>query len=211
MAREVKVASEPASVPMPDAQPENTQTLTMILSQALKSGDQQLLESALGVTDPAVVEATLQKLAPEQVPSLIDQLVQRSVKKCNRLPHLLPWIRGCLFVHSSNLMANPAGQKAVQNLKALFEKRVEDHEALLRLAGRLDLMLVQVMRRTDEGEAAKIAALVHKPVAVYQADDDSDAEVEPSTIDDSEDDDGEDDDEEDSGVSSSDEMSVDEE
>lgn len=201
MAREVKVASEPVA-PAEIQSTENTQTLTNIISQALKSGDQTLLETALGVTDATVIEATLRKLPSEQVPSLIDQLILRSTKNANRLGHLLPWIRGCLFVHTSTLMKDPAGLKSVQALQSLFEQRLENQQNLLKLAGRLDLILMHVMRRTDEGEAAKIAALVHKPVAVYQADDDSDAEVDAPMASESSEEESE---------SSADEMSVDEE
>lgn len=170
MAREV-VESTPVAAMEPTT--ENITTLTTIISQSLQSGDTQMLETALGITDPSVIEATLQKLSGSQVPLFIEQLVKRLQGKSGRLQHLLPWIRGCIIVHATTLMSNPSSASALQSLQSFIDQRLESHDQLLKLAGRLDLMMMQALRRTDAVEAVKMAALIHNPVAVYEADDDS--------------------------------------
>jgi hypothetical protein len=79
----------------------NIVTLSNILSQSLKSGDAQLLETALGVTDEAVIEASLDRLPAPQVPALLNALLKRIHDRPSRLKHLLPWIRGTMIVHAS--------------------------------------------------------------------------------------------------------------
>jgi hypothetical protein len=136
-----------------------------------------MLETALSVADPTVIEATLQRLSGAQVPTFIEELVKRLHGKSGRLQHLLPWIRGCITVHATTLMSNPSSAGALQTLQSFIDKRLESHDQLLKLAGRLDLMMMQALRRTDAVEAVKMAALIHNPVAVYEADDDSEDEV----------------------------------
>lgn len=156
---------------------ENTTTLTNIIAQSLQSGDSQLLETALGVTDGAVIEASLLRLPTVQVPALIDALVKRVDTRPGRLAHLLPWIRGCISVHAPTLMGNAAASASLTALQTLIERRLASHEQLVKLAGRLDLLMVQVVRRGgDSEEMRRMAELIHKPVAVYQADDESGAE-----------------------------------
>jgi len=220
MAKEVKSAVSMEEVPVVAPLQEKTTTLTALISQSVQSGDDQLLETALSITDPSIIEATLQKLPAQQVPSLLHALVSRSAKKPTRLPHLLPWIQGCISVHAGALAASPQATRTVlQPLQALLERRLESHASLLGLAGRLDLLMMQTVRRVDEGEAVRMSALVHKPVALYQADDDDDDDENEDAVrmvsDDSENDEDSEDngyEEDNSQVSGSDaEMSVDEE
>ncbi len=158
---------------------ENTTTITKVLSQALKSGDTHLLETALGITDSATIEASLQRLSIVQVPALLKELTTRITYKPNRLEHLLPWIRGCISVHGSSLTGNKDAKEAFESLELVLQRRASNHEMLLKLAGRLDLLMMQAVRKADQEEAVKMASLIHKPLAVYREDDDhSDMEVE---------------------------------
>jgi hypothetical protein len=74
-------------------------------------------------------------------------------------------------------MTDSNAKPSLDALREMFRSRLQNYEALLKLSGRLDLVLMQVLKRTDEGEAKRMAALVHKPVAMYQLDDDSEAEM----------------------------------
>lgn len=111
-AEEVVVQEEPAVageamvvdtgvVMTEDPKATNIVTLSNILSQSLKSGDSQLLETALGVSDEAVIEASLDRLPSLQVPALLNALLKRIHDRPSRLKHLLPWIRGTMIVHAS--------------------------------------------------------------------------------------------------------------
>lgn len=173
MAKEVLV-EQPVQPPV-----ENVTTLTNIITQSLKSGDSQLMETALGVTDPVVIQATLVKVPSDQIPSFLDALVQRLTMRPGRLQHLLPWLRGCIFVHGPAMMSNPSSRASLDALQALIDRRLASHDDLLKLSGRLDLVMLQILGRSSAGEDAdKVAAMVNKPLAVYQADEDDESEGE---------------------------------
>lgn len=91
------VPDAPTTVPAQD----NVVTLSGLVSQSLKSGDAGLLETALGVTDQTVIEATLERIPAEQSTVLLKALLQRIEAKPSRLVHLMPWIRSTLVVHAS--------------------------------------------------------------------------------------------------------------
>lgn len=158
---------------------ENAASLTTLLSQALKSGDRELLETALHITDPVVIDTTVSKLPSPQAPLLLAALLERMQTKPNRTPQLLPWLRSCLSCQASSLMCNGAASRPVLlALQGYFEERLACRDELLGLAGRLDLLMMQAVRRTAESEeeAARTAAIINRPVAVYEADDESEDE-----------------------------------
>lgn len=206
MAKEKVVQPQQAEQPVGK---ESVTTLTQIIAQSLQSGDAQLLETALGITDPAVIEASLVNLPPAQVAPFITELTKRVDAKPGRLQHLLPWLQGCLSVHTATLMSNPSSKAALKPLEGLIERRLASRDELLKVAGRLDLLMMQVLRRTDAGEAQRMAAIINKPVAMYQADDDSEDDGDRAMLtgSESESEDGASDDEQASEGEDEDEMS----
>ena len=78
-------------------------SLNQLLSQALISGDLQLLEKALSISDRKIINNTVGNLSPTLVPTLIDLLVVRLQKKPNRASLLIEWIRACLINHAGYL------------------------------------------------------------------------------------------------------------
>ena len=80
-------------------------SLNQVLSQAIASGDIQLLEKALSISDRKIINATVRNLNPVIVTQLIDHLVVRLQKKPNRASLLIEWIRACLLHHSGYLLS----------------------------------------------------------------------------------------------------------
>jgi hypothetical protein len=83
-----------------------TQTsLQQLLTQALHSGDVELLEKALTVSDKKIINATIQKMNPVHIIPLLDQLVVRLQKRPTRAHMLIEWIRASLLHHSGYLLS----------------------------------------------------------------------------------------------------------
>jgi U3 small nucleolar RNA-associated protein 5 len=83
-----------------------TQTsLQQLLTQALQSGDVELLEMALTVADKKIVNATIQRMNPTHIIPLLDQLVVRLQKRPTRAHMLIEWVRACLLHHSAYLLS----------------------------------------------------------------------------------------------------------
>lgn len=88
-------------------------TLTRTLTQALHSGDAQLMETCLTTSDERTVKGTVQGLRQEHVVPLIDMLVERLAKgrsggvggaSTEHATTIVVWLRVVLFVHASYLM-----------------------------------------------------------------------------------------------------------
>lgn len=85
--------------------PETIASLQALLTQAIHSGDVQLIEKALEVTNKKLIHATLRKLPPTHIPQLLDHFVVRLQKRPQYAGLLVEWIRGCLQYHSSYLLS----------------------------------------------------------------------------------------------------------
>ena len=128
---------------------ESFTSLHLLLQQAITSGDLQMLEKALQITDRKIIHNTVRKLEPQVVVELIDQLVTRLQKNANRGLMMIEWVKSCLVHHSAYLLTvinfNEVPQ-LTQKLGALYrglENRQETFGRLLRLKGRLDMVCLQ--------------------------------------------------------------------
>jgi U3 small nucleolar RNA-associated protein 5 len=80
-------------------------SLHQMLTQAITSGDLELLELSLQVSNRKIINATVKKLNPTIVTQLLDQLVVRIQKRPNRASFLIEWIRACLLHHTGYLLS----------------------------------------------------------------------------------------------------------
>ena len=132
-------------------------SLHQMLTQAVTSGDSELLERCLRVRDPKMISSTVQRLSSSTVLPLMELVVKRLQLKPARGIFLIEWIRASLIYHASYLMSVP---DLVQNLSALYrslEARVSCFEKMLKLSGRLDVIMCQSNLRSgpmDEEEEA---------------------------------------------------------
>jgi hypothetical protein len=122
-----------------------TGSLATILTQALQAKDDAQLELVLSNSnEKGVVQATVARLPPQLVLPFITRLVSRLQAKPSRAQQLLSWVRAVLVQHTGFLLSQPA---LVANLEALYtviDSRVAVYKKLLKLSGRLDLLMSQL-------------------------------------------------------------------
>jgi hypothetical protein len=111
-----------------------TESLAQLLHQALSSGDDPMLELALGVRDKTVMATSLKELEPEQVSLLLTKLTMRLANKPTRAGDLVPWIASVL---TTGMIRNATQLRPLRNL---LQERVESFPHLLQLEGRLSML-----------------------------------------------------------------------
>eukprot|EP00980_Cylindrotheca_fusiformis_P001271 scaffold332_cov117-Cylindrotheca_fusiformis.AAC.31 len=110
-----------------------TESLKELLTQALQSGDDSLLELALGVNDKQIISTTLKEIEPSLILVLVSKLTTRLASTPMRAEQLAKWLSYCLKTGRFQ----PHQLSALRNL--LYE-RIESFSDLLRLEGRLSMM-----------------------------------------------------------------------
>jgi hypothetical protein len=121
-----------------------SESLTTLLSQALISNDDAMLELALEVHDSHIIEATVSGLAlhssqQQLLSKLLTKLAARVAKTPNRATSLSPWIQRILVTASANVDQHSV-ITSLGPLRNLLQERVESFPRLLRLEGRLAVL-----------------------------------------------------------------------
>ena len=139
-------------------------SLQAVLVQALKTNVSQLIESCLAIRSPKVIDASVKRLPSSSVLPFLDAIVARLEAKPERAGALVPWIRAIL-VHHATLLMNSADASAspINRLHQTVDSRLSVFRKLLKLSGRLDLLLTQISKRTDD--SVKIDA---KPAVILR-------------------------------------------
>lgn len=187
-------------------------SLQVVLSQALKTSDEGMIEQCIGTHSADVIRRTVDRLPTRDIVPFLRRLVAKFQTKPSRGPHLLMWIQEILTRHCSFLTSVPGLAHELSGLFQTVDARLSVFKKLLSLSGRLDLMLTQINVRQDAAAAAAAAASEAQagPLATYEegsdggesedgeeGDDDDDEDEE----DDGGNEDGEDDDEDDEDMS----------
>jgi hypothetical protein len=110
-----------------------TESLKELLSQALQSSDDSLLELALAVRDVKVISTTIKEIEPSLLLVLLSKLTTRLASNPLRAESLSMWLSFLLKTGRFQ----PNHLSALRNL--LYE-RIESFSDLLRLEGRLSMM-----------------------------------------------------------------------
>jgi hypothetical protein len=111
-----------------------TESLKELLSQALQSSDDSLLELALTVRDVTIIATTLKEMDQDLLVILLGKLTSRLASSPLRAESLSVWISHCLkrgTFHPDHLAV----------LRNLLHERLESLPDLLRLEGRLSMMV----------------------------------------------------------------------
>ncbi|GIM15079.1 hypothetical protein Vretimale_17841 [Volvox reticuliferus] len=116
-------------------------SLSVLLTQAIRSNDRTLLERCLETSNPAIIANTVARIVPLDAALFLKAAVDRLMSKPSRAVQLVPWIRAVLHHHTAYLMSAPAVQPALTSLFQAIDVRVKLHDLLLRLYGRLGLVL----------------------------------------------------------------------
>ncbi|KAJ3089305.1 Small subunit (SSU) processome component [Physocladia obscura] len=127
-------------------------SLYNLLTQAIHSGDKQLLEQCLQVSDSIVITASVKRLNPGHVVPFLNMLTTRLQIKPTRAAKLIEWIRAVVVCHAAFLMTNPALVVQLSSLHATLTARTETFSKLLKLSGRLDLVTSQIEMRASRAQ-----------------------------------------------------------
>ena len=86
---------------------DKTVSVTVLLTQALRADDRQLLEKCFAISNDRVVKSTVQQLAPQDVARLLQVTVQRLHSSPRRGRQISTWLRAMLLHHTAYLMSAP--------------------------------------------------------------------------------------------------------
>ena len=118
-----------------------TGSLATVLAQALAADDSAAIELVLGYTDRTVISITVRRLPASAVMPLLARLVALLQARPGRGATLAAWLRALLAAHAAFLLALPDLVDRLSGLYATLDARLGVHKKLLKLAGRMDLVL----------------------------------------------------------------------
>ena len=118
-------------------------SLVVLVEQALQSGDDALLEQCLQCGDADVVTATARLLPSNRIVPFLRRLVAKFEKRPTRGVLVTRWIQAVLKFHVSYLLSVPDLAKQLAGLSQMLEQRLSTYTRLASLAGRLDLLMAQ--------------------------------------------------------------------
>jgi len=119
-------------------------SLHLAIEQALQTRDDGQLEDCLAVSQSDLVDRTVGRLGTASVVPFLTSVIHKFEARPSRGAALVPWIRAVLVQHTAYLMAVPG---LVDKLSALYrtvDARLSVFKKLLKLSGRLELVLSQV-------------------------------------------------------------------
>lgn len=169
-----------------------------VLMQAVRTNDQALLDTALysrsaSEQSLAVLSTTVRNLPPQYVVPLLALLVDKFQSAPAHGLVLVQWVKVILTEHLSYLMTIPNIVASLSGLYLMIHSRLETHKTLLKLSGRLDLVLAQVAKAQMGSDAAPPLNIIAE-----EDDDDDDGNADPKILSvDDDNDDAEDDSDED--------------
>lgn len=202
--------------------PPSHQSLTTVLSQALRTDDVDLLESCLHTTDLSVIRNTIETIDTSLAGILLNKLAARLHRRPGRAGSLMTWVRWTLVAHGGALASQPKVVQSLSSLQKVLAERAKGLNSLLALKGKLDLLEGQMEMRRKlqhrsrralqngeddeeedvvwvEGEKNGVNGISSDRIRAVEDDDDEDGFAANGVLGDSSDeDDGEEEDEDDS-------------
>ncbi|KAF1917136.1 Dip2/Utp12 family-domain-containing protein [Ampelomyces quisqualis] len=131
-------------------------TLGELLTQALRTNDQDQLETCLQNVSVDAVAGTVQRLPSPLVGILLQRLAERLHKKPGRAGILMVWVQWSLAAHGGYLASQPQLVKQLSTLNKVLKERASGLQPLLALKGRLDMLQLQLnLRRKNQTRAAQ--------------------------------------------------------
>lgn len=163
-------------------------SLSTVLTQAIKSDDDDLLESCLLFRDEEGIKSTVQRLNSNLAVLLLERLAAKMTAQPSRGRQFNAWIKWVMVAHGGYLVTVPKLLVTVSRLHKALNTRVNTLDRLLALEGRLEMLEAQMeLRNASHG--------------ANDDDEESDSEVEFVEGEEDIEDDDEDDDDEDDNMS----------
>ncbi|XP_065345483.1 WD repeat-containing protein 43-like [Cloeon dipterum] len=145
-------------------------SLAELLQQGLLSSDKVLQKEILLKKDQAVIASTVAELPVKLVPMLVQELAVLVHWSGWKGETATKWLTEVLMHHSSLVLGSPQLLTLIQPILGLVEARLAGLQNLLRLKGRLALLMAQMALR---GKMKKMSPKQNN-VTSYDIEDDSD-------------------------------------
>lgn len=143
LADEENTSKQKLSVEVSRAAP-SSDSLVVLVEQALQSGDDVLLEQCLACDDKDIIDATTSKLPTAKIFLFMRRLISKFEKRPSRGLLLTRWLSAVLKHHASYLISLPELSSRFAGLSQIMEQRLASYSRLASLGGRLDLLMSHV-------------------------------------------------------------------
>lgn len=161
-------------------------SLSTVLSQSLKTNDNDMLEACFHTGDAATIRTTIQRLDSPLAAILLQRLAERLSARPGRYGHLLVWVQWTCIAHGGALAGNKDLLRQMSTLFKVMDQRSSTLSSLLLLKGKLDMLDAQLGLRQSLRENVDQADSDDEENVIYvegyddEQDEDSDAEAEAS-------------------------------
>jgi U3 small nucleolar RNA-associated protein 5 len=122
-------------------------SLSTVLTQSLRTNDQNLLESCFHTTDLNTIRLTIQRLDSSLAGILIQKLAERLSSRPGRYGHLLVWVQWTCIAHGGAIAGRPEISSKIKLLYNVLNERSRSLDNLLLLKGKLDMLDAQLTLR----------------------------------------------------------------
>ena len=140
-----------------------THSLGTVLNQALRTDDTALLESCLRVEDDYAVQQTVRRMDSGLALRMLDRLAALLHRKPGRASSLVRWIQSTLVAHGGALAAQPDLAARLGSLHGVLAERASALPSLLKLKGKLDMVVAQMNYRRLAHSASAHGAPIDGP------------------------------------------------
>lgn len=124
-------------------------SLGTVLTQALRTNDNNLLEACLHTQDIHIVRNTIQRLDSQLAGVLLSRLAERLASRPGRYGNLIAWVQWTCIAHGGAIAAQPDATAKVRTLYQVLGQRTRTLDSLLLLKGKLDMLDAQLRYRKE--------------------------------------------------------------
>ena len=156
---------------------ESAKSITNLLIQGLRANNPVLIESGLKLNEEQMIMESIERLPVSLVFPLLEQLVNRIVKKPARVVQLAPWIRCLHLAHGEHIRSNTQYKTVMKPLQDCIALYTESYPLLLKLKAKVEMMMA---RQAYEASKTQLGINQAEDFVAYE---DNESEVEDQDFD----------------------------
>jgi len=132
-------------------------SLAPLIKQYLKSRDEAMLGSCLASVEKRVVVQSVKDLSGQEAFQWFKECDRLIFREPTKTTLLTTWIHSILTLHVSYLLSHASLKQTLQPFYQNLQDRLASHDSLLRLQGKLDLLITTSSDRiTSQSESTKV-------------------------------------------------------
>ncbi|ELP93279.1 hypothetical protein EIN_056540 [Entamoeba invadens IP1] len=136
--------------------------VVLTLTRALDTQDQTLIARCLNIDDTTVITTTVANLPVDYVIQLLDIVCDLFTNTPTKAFVATLWLKSIFELHLSYLMSVKEVHKSIAKLYSIIENRTTCYKGMLRLHGRMNLLLTQIEKKEKVKKEAKCGSYVEK-------------------------------------------------